>query len=774
MKGGYGIGQPVSRTEDPRLVSGRGCFVDDLRLPGELHGYVVRSPHPHAKVASVDITGALNAPGVALVLTGADVQREQLGGLPAESMPEDQGGPKAHRPLHPVLATDVVRHVGDRVAFVVADTAANARDAGELVQVDYEVLPHATTVTAAMADGAPRVWDDAASNLCFPMLLGDAEATDAAFERAASTHHVRLVNNRIIANPLEPRTVLADFDRFGGRYTLYASTQFPHHLRQVVAHDVLHLPETDLRVIARDVGGGFGMKASGYPEDALVTWAAGKLKRPVRWTADRSESFLSDTHARDQVNEAELALDEGGRILGLRVRSDVNVGAYLSNAASVPTIFSTNMVSNVYAIPAISVKARAIFTHTAPLGVYRGAGRPEAVYIVERLLDTAARERGLDPVELRKLNLIQPSQMPYQTPLMFSYDSGEFGAVLDRALEISDFAGFEDRRAESAGEGLLRGIGIGMFVEFAGILNERMEIRVDPGGAMSVYPGTFSHGQGHETVYAQMVSDWLGVPFDRVRVLQGDTDATPFGRGTFAARSIPFGGSALRMAADEVIRKGKAFAAHLLEADASDIEFSDGAFTVAGTDRSMPLAAVARASFAPMGMPAELGIGLDGVGTFASIPNFPNGCHICEVEIDPETGVVRILRFASVDDVGVVINPMLLEGQLHGGIAQGAGQALLEHIRYDEESGQLLTGSFQDYCMPRADDLPDFEFDMHNVPTPSNPLGVKGAGEAGCIGAPPAIVNAILDALWSEGVRDIQMPATPQAVWKAIQAAKAT
>jgi carbon-monoxide dehydrogenase large subunit len=766
----FGIGQPVPRTEDPRLLTGRGSYADDVRLPRETHGIVVRSPHAHARIKKVDVAKAAAAPGVVLVLTGADAVRDKLGGLGPEAMPEDMGGPKSFRPAHPILVADKARHVGDRVAFVVAETLAQAKDAAELVEVEYEPLPSVSFVGDAMKPNAPKVWDDAPNNLCFPLMFGDQKAVDEAFAKAASTHKVAIRNNRVSANPMEPRAAVASHDTASGRTTVYPSTQFPHVVRQVLAGHILHIPETDIHVIARDVGGGFGMKVSVYPEEALVAWASRKIARPVRWTADRSESLLSDTHGRDQVQQAELALDADGRILALKAHLTSNMGAYLSNAAMVPTMFACNMMSNVYAIPAIFVTAQAAFTHTAPLGVYRGAGRPEAIFLVERLLDVAARERGMDPAELRRRNVIAKAAMPYKTPLMFGYDSGDFGGILEKACAMADWKGLAARRAESERRSKRRGIGLGMFIEIAGVFNERMDLRVDTSGAVTILPGTFSHGQGHETTYAQMVHDWLGVPFERIRVIQGDTDEMTFGRGTFAARSMALGGSALKAATDKVIDKGKKFAAHMLEAAESDIEFADGQFRVAGTDRAVPLIAVAKMSYAPMGPASTLGIGLDASASFDGIPNFPNGCHVCEVEVDPATGEVEILRYVSVDDVGVAINPLLLDGQIHGGIAQGVGQALIENIEYDG-AGQLLTGTFMDYAMPRADMLCGIDIGMHNTPTPTNPLGVKGAGEAGCVGSPPAVINAILDALAPLGVTDIEMPATPERVWRAIRAA---
>ncbi len=771
MAGKFGIGQPVPRTEDPRLLTGRGRYVDDHNLPGQLYGVVVRSPHAHARISKVDAAKAKAAPGVVAVLTGADAVTDGLGGLGPEAMPEDMGGPKSYRPAQPILVADKARHVGDRVAFVVAETLAQAKDAAELVEVAYEVLPAIADLGAALADGAPKVWDDAPSNLCFPLMFGDEQKTKDAFAQAASVHRLTVRNNRVSANAMEPRGALAAYDEMTRRVTVHSSTQFPHVLKQTLAHHVLHVPETDVHVIARDVGGGFGMKVTVYPEEGLVAWAAKRTGRPVKWIADRSESLLSDTHGRDQIDAAELALDADGKILGLRVRITSNMGAYLSNAAMVPTMFASNMLSNTYAIPAIFVTAQAVFTHTAPLGVYRGAGRPEAIYLVERVLDVAARERGLSAYELRRRNVIAKDAMPYQTPLMFAYDTGDFGGVLDKAAEMADLKGFAARRAEAETRGKRRGLGFGMFIEIAGVFNERMELRVDAGGSVTVYPGTFSHGQGHETTYAQMVSDWLDVPFDSVRVLQGDTDTMAFGRGTFAARSMALGGSALRQATDRVIERGKQFAALMLEAAEADIAFEGGMFKVAGTDKAVPFAAVAHVAHAPMGPADQLGVGLEANGSFAGVPNFPNGCHVCEVEIDPATGTVEIVNYVSVDDVGLPINPLLLDGQIHGGIAQGAGQALLEDVVYDA-AGQLVTGSFMDYAMPRADDLPSIAVEMHNVPTPSNPLGVKGAGEAGCVGSPPAVINAVLDALAPLGVTDIAMPATPERVWRAITQAR--
>ena len=775
MAGKFGIGQPVTRVEDPRFLTGRGSYVDDITFPHQAYGFVLRSPHAHARIRSVDAAAAKDAPGVVLVLTGADAVNEKLGGLSTMGMPEDMGGPKAHRTVQPVLAHDEVRYVGQPVAFVVAETLAQAKDAAELIEVAYEPLPAVTSIAQAKAGGAAVVWTEAPGNVIYTLQMGDKAKTDAAFANAAHVETLSVINNRVSANAMEPRASIGLYERETRRYTLYMSSQGPHRTKQAIAGQILHIPESDLRVVSRDVGGGFGMKGQGYPEDPLVVWAAGKIERPVKWVADRSESLMSDTHGRDQVDTIELAIDKDGRFLALRAQIEVNLGSHISGAGNVPPLQTLWMLSGVYAIPAIFGTARTYFSHTNPVGTYRGAGRPEASYMIERVVDAAARALKMDPADIRRKNLIPARAMPYKTahgPIQ--YDSGEFETVLDMALAKADRPGFAARRAASEKKGLRRGFGIAYYIEVSNVFNERMGIRMESDGSAVIFAGTFNHGQGHETAYAQLIGDWLGVPFEKIRLIQGDTDAVAAGRGTFGARSASVGGAALKKASAEIVEKGKKFAAHMLEAAESDLEFADGMFRVAGTDKRIPLAAVARAAHAPAGPLAKLGmVGLEAVGAEDAVSNFPNGCHIAEVEIDPATGRVEIVRYLAVDDVGTVINPLLVDGQVHGGVAQGIGQAMLELVQYDPDSGQLLSGSFMDYAMPHADDMPNIEVDLHVVPTPTNPLGVKGAGEAGSVAAPPALINAILDALAPLGVSHIEMPATPERVWRAVQAAGA-
>src|SRR5690242_517146 len=778
----YGIGQAVRRVEDQRFLTGRARYVDDIQLPHLLHGAVVMSPHAHARIKGIDASAALKMPGVHLVLTGADAQREKVGGIPPLFMPEDMGGPKGYRTFRPLLEPTKARYVGDRIAFVVADTPELARIAADQVVVDYEPLPAVVNVADATKEGAPKVWDDnAAGNLAFPLMMGNKDATDAAFAKAKHTVSVRLYNNRITAATMEPRACLGDYNAADDAYTLYTSSQNPHGVRTILCGPVFHMPEIKLRVVSPDVGGGFGMKGDIYPEDGLVLWASRKLRRPVKWVATRTEALLGDNHGRDQRISAEMALDDHGKILAIRAQALHSVGAYVTNAGVVPVLCSLRNIPNVYVVPAMLVMSKATFTHTTPLGPYRGAGRPEASYVIERLMDEAARKLNVDPVELRRRNFIQPSQMPYNTtanwtvgaPAGWTYDSGDFARLTDRAIELADWNGFLKRKQQSEAKGRLRGRSLIYYLEDSGVFNERMEIRFDPSGMVTVVAGTHSHGQGHATTYAQLVSDWLGVPFENVRLVQGDTDAVSFGRGTYASRSAMLGGSALRAASDAIIAKAKDMAAHLLEAAATDLEFKEGKFTVAGTDRGIALTDVAKAFYRPVGPTTKFGAGLDASGSSNAPPTFPNGCHVCELEIDPETGEVMIDRYVVVDDVGRVINPLICHGQIEGALAQGIGQALMENIVFDRESGQLLSASFMDYAMPRAADLPPhYELDFVDVPAKTNPIGVKGVGEAGCVGAPPAVMNAVLEALRPLGVRHLDMPATPHRVWQAIQAAK--
>jgi carbon-monoxide dehydrogenase large subunit len=766
----FGIGQPVTRKEDPRFLTGRGRYVADIDLARQAHAVFLYSPHAHARIRGIDITAAASVPGVHTVLTGQNWAADGLGTLDPEFMPEDMGGPKGHRTKRPPLAVGRVRYVGDRVAVVIAATEALAQDAAELIAVDYEMLPAVVQAQDAVRPDAPLVHDEIPGNTAFTLHMGNAEAAEPAFAQAQHVTRLSLVNNRITAVTMEPRGCIADYDAGTGRYTLYTSTQNVHGVRHGLAHQILHVPESRIRVVARDVGGGFGMKGPVYPEEAVTVWAARRVGRPVKWIPSRTEALLGDDDGRDQIVEAELALAADGRFLALRWTGMHNAGAYIEGAGAIPILFSLKLASTVYDIPTVSVTSRLVLTSTAPTVPYRGAGRPEAVYIIERLIDQAAREMQLDPAELRRKNLI--GNFPYQTKTGWLYDSGNFAAAMSKCQTLADWPGYAERRAASATAGKLRGRGIVYYTDNTGIFNERMELRFDPSGELTIVAGTLSHGQGHETSYAQMVSDWLGVPAEKIRLAQADTDEVAIGRGTYASRSMMVGGSALRAAADEVIERGKRFAAHFMEADAADIVFSDGNFTIAGTDRTMPLEQIAQMSFIPVGLPADLGVGLQGAGAFsADVPSFPNGCHICEVEIDRETGDVVVDRYSVVDDIGTVVNPLLARGQIQGGIAQGAGQALIEDMIYDRDSGQLVTGSLMDYGIPRAEMLPAIAVDFSPVPSASNPLGIKGVGEGGTVAATPTVLNAILDALAPLGVSDVPMPATPERVWRAIHQA---
>jgi carbon-monoxide dehydrogenase large subunit len=770
---GFGIGQPVRRVEDRRFITGRGRYIEDLTLPHQAYGQIVLSPHAHAHIRNIDAARALAAPGVICVLTAADLAAQSIGNIPPHFMPEDMGGPKGYRAMRRVLVSDRVRHVGDRVAFVVAETAAQARDAAELLEVDYEPLPAVTQCEQAAAAGAPLVWDEAAGNQVVALQMGNKQAADEAFAKAAHSVKLKIYNNRLVAASMEPRGAVGDYNAADESFTLYTSTQNPHGARSILAQAILHIPESRLRVVAHDVGGGFGMKGDVYPEEALVLLASRQCGRPVKWIATRSESFLTDDFGRDQVIEAEMALNAQGRILGLRSTALHNFGAYVVGAACVPLVFAMRLMPGVYDIPALHVAGRAIFTNTTPTGPYRGAGRPEAAYIIERLMDLAAEKTGLDPLELRRRNYIPPGKFPYRTATGNVFDSGEFLQTHEMTVALADWAGYDARVKQSKADGKLRGRALIYYIEDAGIFNERMELRFDPGGTVTIVAGTFSHGQSHATTYAQCVSEWLGVPFETIRFVQGDTDQVSIGRGTYASRSAVIGGSALKLAAEAVIEKGKAFASFMLEASPGDLSFQDGRYQVVGTDRAVSLVDVAKTAYRPAGLPRELGVGLDGAGTFdGEPPSFPNGCHVCEVEIDPETGMTRLDRYFVVDDAGTIINPLVVHGQVQGGLAQGIGQALLEGVAYDD-SGQLISGSFTDYAMPRAEDMADFVLKFNEVPCRTNPLGVKGAGEAGTVGAPPVIINAMLDALRPLGVRSIEMPATPHRVWEAIRAAQA-
>jgi carbon-monoxide dehydrogenase large subunit len=771
----FGIGQPVRRVEDRRFLTGRGNFVDDLTRPRQAHAYMLRSPHAHAAIRGVDPAAALTAPGVLAVWTGDDLARDGLGAIPCLSLPAGRDGSPPITPPHPALARFRVRHVGDTVAMVVAESPAAARDAAELVAVDYEPLPAIVDAAHALDPGRPPVWDEAPGNLSFDWELGDRAAVERAMAAARHRIAVELVNNRIVINSMEPRGAIGEHDAGEDAYTLWSSTQGSHFLRGLLAESVFHVPENRIRVVTRDVGGGFGMKLFLYPEHILVLWAAKKLGRPVKWVPDRSDAFVTDTHGRDNLMRLELALDAELRFLGLEIENIANMGAYLSNfAPEIPTLSGAVMFSGVYAIPAICVRVKGAFTNTVPVDAYRGAGRPEAAYALERLIDVTARRLAVAPEELRRRNFIAPAAMPYATPLGLTYDSGEFARNMEDALAAADAAGFVARRDAARARGRLRGLGHAVYIEQSGGgPDEFAELRFDPGGTLTMLMGTQSSGQGHHTAYAQLAAERLGLDLDKIRVLQGDTDAVGFGRGTGGSRSLPVGGAAFDHAAGKLIAKGRRIAAHLLEAAEADIAFDDGAFRIAGTDRQVRIEAVARAAFDPSQLPSDVEPGFAESGHFTPpASTFPNGCHVCEVEIDPETGHIDILRYLVVDDFGTVVNPLLLRGQVQGGVAQGVGQAMLEECVFDRDSGQLLTGSLTDYALPRADDLPGIEFAWNVVPCRTNPLGLKGAGEAGAIGAPPALVNAVCDALAPLGIEHLDMPLTPERVWRSARAAE--
>ena len=764
----FGIGQSIRRIEDKRFLIGNGRYVDDISLAHECYACVLLSPHASARILSIDASSAREMPGVIDVVTGEDAEAAALADMGPLFMPEDMGGPKGFRTKRPVLARDRVRCVGDRVAMVIAETLSQARDAAEAIIIEYESLPAVVRVEDAVRTQAPNVWEECRGNVSFTLQIGDEQKAEAAFKSAPYRVAIKLYNNRVAANPMEPRVCIGDCDRGSDTYTLYTSSQAPHAVRQQVAA-VLNVSESRLRVVSPDVGGGFGLKSDAFPEDVLVLWASSRCGRPVKWTASRSDGFLGDHHARDQVVTAELALDINGKILALKAHALHAVGSYIAAAGVAPLVYSLRYSPGLYDIQTVHLSTKAVFTNTSPLNVYRGAGRPEGNYVIERLLDKAARKIGITPVEIRRRNVIPPESLPYATPTGSIYDSGEFERVMDRCVDVSDWAGFEARREQSKMRGKLRGRAVGLYIEHAGIFNERMDLRFDPGGNVTVMAGTHSHGQGHETVFTQMVSDWLGIPSENIRFLQGDTDKVPFGRGTYAARSSLLGGVALRRAADEVIEKGRAMAAHLLEATVDDIDFKEGQFVIRGTDRAVSMVEAAKSFYRKVGLPSEFNLGLDGSGTASGdIPNYPNGCHICEVEVDPATGETKIDRYVVVDDVGRPLNPMICEGQIHGGIAQGVGQALYENVVYEVGEGQLLSGSFMDYAMPRARNFCDIQTEFRCVPSATNLLGIKGVGESGTIGAPATVINAIIDALHPLGVVEIDMPATPHAVWKAI------
>lgn len=770
----FGLAQPVRRVEDPRLLLGQGRYTDDIQLPGTLLGYVLRSPHAAARLRRIDTGAAASLPGVRGIYTSADLKADGVGPLPCAVALTNRDGSSMAAPPHPVLADGAVRHVGDPVAFIVADTLQAARDAAEAIEVDFDTLPAIADPAKALDLGAPLVWPDVAHNRVFDWEIGDKAKAEALFAQAAHVTRVNVVNNRIIVSSMEARAAIADYDTQAGRWTLYAGSQGGWLIKDLIK-GVFGVPAEAFRVVTPDVGGGFGMKLFLYAEHVLTCYASRKLGRPVKWAADRSEAFLCDTQGRDNVTLGEIALDADGKFLALRTRNVANMGAYLSTFAPfIPTMAGTGVLASVYGFQAVYANVIGVFTNTVPVDAYRGAGRPESNYLVERVIDAAARELKIDRAELRRRNMVPPSAMPHATPVGKMYDSGDFRTVLDAALARADWAGFPARRAAAAARGKLRGLGLSYYLEATGgNPTERADIRFADDGFVDVYVGTQSSGQGHETAYAQLISTRLGVDGEKVRVRQGDTDMIPTGGGTGGSRSLYSEGQAIYVTTDSVIEKGKLAAADVLEAASADIGFADGRFTIVGTDRGIDILHLAETQRVKAAR-GEAAVTLDAAET-AEIKahTFPNGCHMAEVEIDPETGHVEMTRYLVSDDFGRAVNPMILRGQVHGGVAQGFGQAVLERTAYDPESGQLLSGSFMDYALPRASDLPDIEVEFLEIPCATNPLGVKGAGEAGAVGSPPAVMNAILDALAADGVTQLDMPATAETVWQALRGRRA-
>ena len=780
------IGQSVKRVEDKRFITGKGRYTDDIHLPGMLHAYILRSPYAHARIKSMDTSAAEAMEGVIKIYTGKDF--EAVNGVPCGWQVDFKDGTTMREPKHPLLVADKARHAGDGVALVIATDKYIARDAADEIVIDWEVLPAVTNPKEAMAEGAPKVHDEFDDNLAFDWEIGNPkEEVDAAM---ATAHHITkldFTNNRVAPNPIEPRSYIGHYDPVYEKYTVYTSTQNPHLIRLLMCAFVLGIPEHKVRVVGPDVGGGFGSKIYHYVEEALVTLAAKDLGKPIKWTSDRSEAFLSDAHGRDHVSTAEMGFDKDGNIVGLRIKTFANVGAYLSTfSTAVPTYLHGTLLQGLYTTPKIHLDMNVVFTHTVAVDAYRGAGRPEATYLLERLIEVAAHEMEIDPAELRLRNFIPPfdgvSQPGYQTQVALQYDSGNYAPVLERGLEMLGYEDFKKEQAEARKKGKLLGVGISTYIEACGIapsavvgalgaragLFESAQVRVQPTGKVSVYSGSHSHGQGHETTFAQVVADKLGIPLEDVDIIHGDSDAVAFGMGTYGSRSLAVGGSAIVKSIEKVLEKGAKIAAHKLECSADDLEYAEGKWTVKGTDKSIGFGDVALTAYVPHVYPEGLEPGLD-FSSFYDPTNFtyPFGCHICVVEVDSDTGKVTVKRMIAVDDVGNVINPMIVDGQIHGGLAQGIGQALLEGVQYDN-TGQLVNGSYMDYAMPRADDLPSFETDRKTTPCPHNPLGVKGAGEAGAIGSTPAVVNAVMNALWHKGVRDLEMPLTPERVWKAM------
>lgn len=774
--GEYALGQPIPRSEDPRLLSGGGRYVDDVQLPNTARAWILRSPFAHAIIKNINTNKAKGAPGVLLVITGEDWKECGWGDLPVASGRErPDGSPMFVPPMRPIVTDNRVRRVGDYVAMVVAETENEAKDACELIEVQYETLPAVTSGRKALTEGAPAVFDECPDNICFLHEVGDKQATDEAFINA---HHItshKLHITRVTAATMEPRGCTGHYSSFDDSFTLYTTLQGVHPYRATLAQRILKVSESKVRVVAQDVGGSFGMKSPIYAEIPLCLLASRKLNRPVKWLGDRSEAFLSDYGGRDNFWEAELALDKDKKFLGMRASSIANLGAYIGGATPNPAINNLGTIAGVYTTPAIHISVTGVISNTNTMTPYRGAGRPEAAYVIERIIDLAAQELDIDPTELRRINTIPSTAMPFKTGLTFTYDSGEFEKNMDLALDMSDYANFESRREHANANGRFRGIGVSNTIERAAAPGiEAAEIRVNRSGTLTILSGSCTQGQGHETVYKQIVCDKLGLKPEDVNYIWGDTDKVAFGHGAGGSRSATLGGSAVLMATNKVIEKAKKIAAHQLEAAVEDIEVNEGIFSVAGTDKIINFGAIAKAAIAPAMLPEGMEPGLNEQATYtADIMNYPNGCHVCEVEIDPETGIVQILDYNVIDDVGTVMNPLLLKGQIQGGVAQGIGQALLEEIVYDDD-GQLVTGSFMDYAIPRAEHMSFMHVKANPVPTKTNPLGVKGAGEAGNVGGLAAVMNAVINALQPIGIKHIDMPLTPERVWRTIQNARSS
>jgi aerobic carbon-monoxide dehydrogenase large subunit len=772
----FAVGQAVRRIEDARLLHGLGRYSEDVDVPRQVHAVLVRSPHAHARISALDTRAAREAPGVLTVLTGADLAADGVGNMPTDRTRKRRDGSPAFATPRPLLARERVRHVGDPVALVIADTRERAADAAERVAVEYEPLPAIAATADARKPGAPPVWDEAPDNVAFVWSAGPKDAVTRAFESASHVTRLDFVVSRVAVAPMEPRAAVGEYDRRTERYTLHTGIQGPHGTRTLLAA-TLGVEQNRVRVISADVGGSFGMRSGLYPEMALVLWAAKRLGRPVKWASNRREAMVTDEAGRDNVSTVELALDRDGTFLALRIAVTLNVGAYLTPRSAGPGTNNVGGVAGVYRTPAIHHETTGVYTNTTPTGPYRGAGRPEATYAIERVIDVAARELGIDPVELRRRNLIPPSAMPFKTGLVFTYDCGDFARGMDMALSRADHAGFAKRRAQARERGKLLGLGIANAIEVAGgpytaVNPDIAQIRVNPDGSVTLFAGSTTMGQGNDTAFTQIIADRLGVPPTRVQVLSGDTDALGSGRGNGGSGALTVGGSAVLRATEKIIERGRRIAAHALEAAVEDVALRDGRFTVAGTDKGVTFADVARAAYVPRQLPPGFEPGFSETAAFTPpAVTFPNGCHVCEVEIDEATGVVRIVRHTVVDDVGRIVNPMLVKGQIHGGVVQGLGQGLFESLVYDD-AGQLLAGSFMDYAMPRADDVPSFEVDSYEVPTRVNPLGAKGVGEAGTVGALPALMNAVNDALAPLGVRHLDMPVTPERVWRALREAR--